>query len=90
MSAPKFRPLRFGVTRVTLKDGVPGTHYLKADQDLQAFPDRLTDRLQHWAQKKPTQKNPPIFLGKNVFFGTVFAITIKGFWSKKFFWFFCV
>ena len=55
MSAPKFRPLRFGVTRVTLKDGVPGTHYLKADQDLQAFPDRLTDRLQHWAQIKPTQ-----------------------------------
>ncbi len=55
MSAPKFRPLRFGVTRVTLKDGVPGTHYLKADQDLQAFPDRLTDRLQHWAQMKPTQ-----------------------------------
>ena len=55
MSSPKFRPLRFGVTRVTLKDGVPGTHYLKADQDLQAFPDRLTDRLQHWAQNKPTQ-----------------------------------
>ena len=55
MSAPQFRPLRFGVTRVTLKDGVPGTHYLKADQDLQAFPERLTDRLQHWAHTKPTQ-----------------------------------
>ena len=55
MSAPKFRPLRFGVTRVTLKDGVPGTHYLKADQDLQAFPERLTDRLQHWAHIKPNQ-----------------------------------
>ena len=55
MSAPKFRPLRFGVTRVTLKDGAPGTHYLKADQDLQAFPERLTDRLQHWAHIKPTQ-----------------------------------
>ena len=55
MSAPKFRTLRFGVTRVTLKDGAPGTHYLKADQDLQAFPDRLTDRLQHWAHNKPTQ-----------------------------------
>ena len=55
MSSPKFRPLRFGVTRVTLKDGLPGTHYLKADQELQAFPDRLTDRLQHWAQHKPTQ-----------------------------------
>ena len=55
MSAPKFRPLRFGVTRVTLKDGVPGTHYLQADQALKAYPDRLTDRLQHWAQYKPTQ-----------------------------------
>ena len=55
MSAPKFRPLRFGVTRVTIKDGAPGTHYLKADQDLQAFPERLTDRLQHWAHTKPTQ-----------------------------------
>jgi feruloyl-CoA synthase len=53
MSSPKFRPLRFGVTRVTLKDGVPGTHYLKADQDLTAYPDRLTDRLQHWAHNKP-------------------------------------
>ena len=55
MSSPKFRPLHFGVTRVTLKDGAPGTHYLKADQELQAYPDRLTDRLQHWAQHKPTQ-----------------------------------
>ena len=55
MSSPKFRPLRFGVTRVTLKDGVPGTHYLKADQELQAYPDRLTDRLQHWATNKPNQ-----------------------------------
>ena len=55
MSSPQFRPLRFGVTHVTLQDGVPGTHYLKADQELQAFPDRLTDRLQHWAQHKPDQ-----------------------------------
>ena len=55
MSSPQFRPLRFGVTRVTLQDGGPGTHYLKADQELQAFPDRLTDRLQHWAHHKPDQ-----------------------------------
>ena len=47
MNAPKFRPLKFGVTRVNLQSGEPGTQYLKADQDLQAFPDRLTDRLQH-------------------------------------------
>ena len=53
MNAPKFRPLKFGVTRVTLRDGVPGTHYLKAEQALQPYPDRMTDRLQHWAQVKP-------------------------------------
>jgi feruloyl-CoA synthase len=53
MNAPKFRPLKFGVTRVTLRDGAPGTHYLKADQELQPFAERMTDRLQHWAQTKP-------------------------------------
>ncbi len=50
-----FRPLTFGVTRVTLRDGATGTHYLKADQALQAYPDRLTDRLRHWAEHKPQQ-----------------------------------
>jgi feruloyl-CoA synthase len=55
MNAPKFRPLKFGVTRVHLQSGAPGTQYLKADQELEAFPDRLTDRLQHWAQTKPHQ-----------------------------------
>jgi feruloyl-CoA synthase len=55
MNAPKFRPLKFGVTRVSLRDGEPGTRYLQADQALQAFPNRLTDRLQHWAHTKPHQ-----------------------------------
>ena len=53
MSTPKFRPLTFGVTRVTVKDGAPGVHYVSAEQTLQAFPDRITDRLQHWAQTYP-------------------------------------
>lgn len=53
MSAPKFRPMAFGVTRVVLRDGVPGVRYLRADQALQAFPTRITDRLQHWAQSVP-------------------------------------
>ncbi len=53
MSAAQFRPLKFGVTRVTLSDGPTGIHYLKADQSLQAFPDRLSDRLQHWATHAP-------------------------------------
>jgi feruloyl-CoA synthase len=53
MNAPQFRPLKFGVTRVLLREGVPGTQYLQADQELQSYPDRMTDRLQHWAQTKP-------------------------------------
>ena len=55
MTAPKFRPLAFGVTRVALRDGAPGTHYLRAEQDLQAFPERLSDRLRHWAEVRPEQ-----------------------------------
>ena len=53
MSDIKFRPLKFGVTRVVLKEGAPGIRYVHADQALQDYPDRLTDRLQHWAQVKP-------------------------------------
>jgi feruloyl-CoA synthase len=53
MSAAPFRPLQFGVTRVTLHNGVTGTQYLKADQDLQPFAHRMTDRLQHWAHTQP-------------------------------------
>ena len=53
MSQPQFRPLTFGVTRVNLRDGEPGVRYLHADQNLQDFPQRLTDRLQHWAQTAP-------------------------------------
>ena len=55
MSTAKYRPLTFGVTRATLRDGDAGTHYLMADQALQPFPDRLTDRLVHWAQERPQQ-----------------------------------
>jgi feruloyl-CoA synthase len=53
MNAPKFRPLTFGVTHVTLKDGAAGTQYLSAEQALNDYPARITDRLQHWAQTVP-------------------------------------
>jgi feruloyl-CoA synthase len=55
MTTTTFRPLKFGVTRVTLRDGKPGTHYLQADQALAPYPNRLTDRLQQWAQTRPAQ-----------------------------------
>lgn len=48
-----FRPLRFGVTRVQVRDGDGGTHYLCAEQALQPYPDRLTDRLRRWAAERP-------------------------------------
>jgi len=70
MSGPQFRPLRFGVTQVTLRDGSKGVHYLQASQALENFPARLTDRLQHWAQTRPQhcllarrRKNPDGSLG---------------------------
>ena len=53
MTQTKFRPLKFGVTRVEVRDDQSGTHYLKAEQALQDFPDRMTDRLRHWAEQAP-------------------------------------
>ncbi len=53
MTAPKFRPLTFGVTRVVVRDGAPGVRYVQAEQALQEHPPRLTDRLRHWAETAP-------------------------------------
>ncbi|MFP8777339.1 feruloyl-CoA synthase [Hydrogenophaga sp. RWCD_12] len=55
MTTAKYRPLKFGVTRATLRDGETGVHYLRADQELGPFPERLTDRLVHWAKERPDQ-----------------------------------
>jgi feruloyl-CoA synthase len=55
MSTAKYRPLKFGVTRATLRDGETGVHYLRADQDLGPYPERLTDRLVHWAKERPNR-----------------------------------
>jgi feruloyl-CoA synthase len=52
-TAPKYRPLKFGVTRVTLRDGVGGVRYMKAEQALGEHALRITDRLVHWAQAAP-------------------------------------
>ncbi len=55
MTAAKYRPLKFGVTRATVRDGAPGTRYLQAVQALDPYPERLTDRLLHWAKERPGQ-----------------------------------
>ena len=53
MTEPKFRPLTFGVTQVSLRHGDEGVQYLSAEQPLRDFPDRITDRLAHWAHTAP-------------------------------------
>ena len=53
MSTPKFRPLKFGVTRVNMREGADGVRYMSADQKLTDYPTRMTDRLAHWASTQP-------------------------------------
>ena len=43
MTEPKFRPLTFGVTQVSLRHGDEGVQYLSAEQPLKDFPDRITE-----------------------------------------------
>ena len=49
----KFREMKFGVTRVQMREGTAGTRYMQADQDLTPFAERMTDRLVHWAEHAP-------------------------------------
>ena len=53
MSNPKFRPLTFGVTRVTVRDAADGVQYLAAEQPLAAFDTRMSDALARWARETP-------------------------------------
>ena len=52
-TAPRYRPMTFGVTRARLREGAGGVQYLRAEQDLQPCAERMTDRLLHWAQLDP-------------------------------------
>ncbi|HEY2257774.1 MAG TPA: feruloyl-CoA synthase [Variovorax sp.] len=53
MTAIRYRPLAFGVTRAVLREGAPGTRYLQAETPLAGYCERMTDRLAHWAQVAP-------------------------------------
>ena len=50
---PSYRALTFGVTRVELREGLHGIQYLKAEQPLGDYAQRITDRLLHWAHNTP-------------------------------------
>ena len=50
---PAYRHLEFGVDRVTVRDGADGIRYLMSQPHLQHYPERMTDRLVHWAEHEP-------------------------------------
>jgi feruloyl-CoA synthase len=45
--------MHFGVTRCVLREGKDGVVYIRADQELQPYARRMTDRLVHWAKTHP-------------------------------------
>ena len=51
-TSASFRPFEFGVTRARHRQH-GGHTYLQADQALDAYPQRMTDRLVHWAHATP-------------------------------------
>ena len=51
-TTPKYRALKFGVTRVAVREA-NGHTYLSAVQPLEPFAERLTDRMLHWAEHAP-------------------------------------
>ncbi len=52
-TTPRYRHVEFGITRVQLREGEAGVQYLRAENDLLPYPQRMTDRLVHWAQAEP-------------------------------------
>ncbi len=49
---PRFREFEFGITRA-VKEERNGATYLRAENALQAYPERMTDRLVKWANERP-------------------------------------
>ena len=54
MTTPaKYRAMRYGITRVTRTQTPEGIQYVQAEQPLQHHPQRMTDKLLHWARVSP-------------------------------------
>jgi feruloyl-CoA synthase len=51
-SAP-LRPVRLGPADVLLERRADGTIYLRSPHKLDSYPDKLTERLEHWAEAAP-------------------------------------
>ena len=53
MSAPKYRAMRYGITSVQVETQDNGVQYVLADVPLEPYPQRMTDKLLHWANETP-------------------------------------
>ena len=53
VAAPKYRAMRYGITRIQREETPEGVQYVQAEQRLQAHPQRMTDKLLHWARVTP-------------------------------------
>src|SRR5690348_17669906 len=64
MTAPAsiapLRDVRFGPNSVTLEHGAGGAMYVKSIYPLAPYPEKLTDRLDYWAEHTPDR----VFLGQ--------------------------
>ena len=52
-ASPRYRPMRFGVTEVDVRHAPGGVQYVRGVGELAPPPDRMTDRLLHWASVAP-------------------------------------
>ena len=53
LAAPKYRAMRYGITRIQREETPEGVQYVQAEQSLQVHPHRMTDKLLHWARVTP-------------------------------------
>jgi feruloyl-CoA synthase len=53
LSAPKYRAMRYGITSVQVETQDNGVQYVLADVPLEPYPQRMTDKLLHWANETP-------------------------------------
>src|ERR1700731_4085002 len=78
--AVKDHPLRaisFGNPAVRIDRRHDGTIYLKPKRALGEYPDRLTDRLHHWARFEPNR----VFMAERDLFGGLLGKTLSQFLS---------
>ena len=53
LAAPQYRAMRYGITRIQWEETPQGVQYVQAEQALEAHPQRMTDKLLHWARVTP-------------------------------------